>query len=146
MWAEVDALYRTAAETTELPLYRARTLRDHGQALASHGEPGKAAPIIAEARRIFTALGTGPDLEALETLERRLRDALHTQEAAAAMSLTPREREIAELIANGGSTSDIAQTLVISPATVRFHVSNVLAKLGLTSRGEIAHALRGPVR
>ncbi len=144
-WAEIDALYRAAAETTELPLYRARTLRDHGRAAVAHGEPDKATPLFTESKRIFTELGTRPDLETLAAEEHLLRDAVHTQEAAAAMRLTSREREIAELIANGGSTSDIAQTLVISPATVRFHVSNVLAKLGLTSRGEIAHALRGPI-
>jgi DNA-binding NarL/FixJ family response regulator len=53
-------------------------------------------------------------------------------------ALTRREREILVLVAQGGSNRDIAGALVISERTARTHVSNVLTKLGLTSRTQAA--------
>jgi DNA-binding CsgD family transcriptional regulator len=52
--------------------------------------------------------------------------------------LTPREREVAALVAGGSSNKAIAEELVISPATAARHVANILAKLGFTSRTQIA--------
>src|SRR5262252_2768998 len=52
--------------------------------------------------------------------------------------LTPREREVAALVASGRSNRAIAEELVISPATAARHVANILAKLGFNSRGQIA--------
>jgi DNA-binding NarL/FixJ family response regulator len=54
------------------------------------------------------------------------------------MVLTPREREILVLVAQGKSNRDITRTLVISERTARTHVSNVLTKLGLASRTQAA--------
>lgn len=53
-------------------------------------------------------------------------------------ALTGREREILALVAQGHSNRDIARHLVISERTARTHVSNVLAKLKLTSRTQAA--------
>ncbi|QCB98872.1 LuxR family transcriptional regulator [Arthrobacter sp. PAMC25564] len=58
--------------------------------------------------------------------------------SAAKSPLTPREREIARLVAEGLSNRSIAQTLVISPRTVDGHVENILGKLGFGSRAQIA--------
>ena len=58
--------------------------------------------------------------------------------ARTATALTPREREILVLVAQGKSNHDIARTLVISERTARTHVSNVLTKLGLASRTQAA--------
>ncbi|MGP3948866.1 response regulator [Streptomyces sp. 7N604] len=55
-----------------------------------------------------------------------------------ATTLTPREREILVLVAQGRSNRDIAESLVISERTARTHVSHVLTKLGLTSRTQAA--------
>ena len=53
-------------------------------------------------------------------------------------TLTPREREIVLLIAVGRSNKAIAEELFISPATAARHVANILAKLGFSSRTQIA--------
>ena len=52
--------------------------------------------------------------------------------------LTPREREVLALVAEGASNRQIARTLVMSERTARTHVSAVLAKLGLVSRTQAA--------
>jgi DNA-binding NarL/FixJ family response regulator len=57
--------------------------------------------------------------------------------------LTPRELEVLRAIANGRSTAGIASGLGISPATVRTHVTNLLAKLGLHSRVEAVSLILG---
>lgn len=56
--------------------------------------------------------------------------------------LTLREREIATLIEQGLSNKQIAGTLCIELATVKNHVHNILDKLGVTTRGEVAAQLR----
>ena len=58
--------------------------------------------------------------------------------AAVPSTLTPREREIAALIARGLSNRAIADELVISQATVARHVANMLTKLGFSSRAQVA--------
>jgi len=58
--------------------------------------------------------------------------------AAPPSSLTPREHQIAALIATGHSNKAIAEELSISPTTAARHVANILAKLGFRSRTQIA--------
>jgi len=53
-------------------------------------------------------------------------------------ALTPRERQVVELVASGRSNKAIAGELFISPATAARHVANILAKLGFRSRAQIA--------
>jgi len=52
--------------------------------------------------------------------------------------LTPREREVAALIAQGKTSREIADLLVVSERTAETHVSNILSKLGFTARAQIA--------
>jgi len=50
--------------------------------------------------------------------------------------LTPAERRVLALLAHGCTNAEIADSLVVSPNTVKTHVSNILAKVGLPSRHE----------
>jgi non-specific serine/threonine protein kinase len=61
-----------------------------------------------------------------------------TDAPAAASVLTRRERQIAELVANGLSNREIAASLVISRRTAEGHVEHILTKLGFTSRVQVA--------
>lgn len=65
----------------------------------------------------------------------RAKRAAHGWEA-----LTPTEHRIALLVAAGRSTPDIAQSMFLTRRTAQTHISRILAKLGLRSRVEIAHA------
>jgi NarL family two-component system response regulator LiaR len=57
--------------------------------------------------------------------------------------LTDREREVLHLMVDGLNNTDIAEALVVSRSTVKFHVSNILSKLEASSRTEaVAFALR----
>jgi len=59
---------------------------------------------------------------------------------AAASDITAREREILALLARGLSNVAIGQRLYISAATVKFHVGNVMQKLGASRRAEAVYA------
>jgi DNA-binding CsgD family transcriptional regulator len=66
-----------------------------------------------------------------------------------AFGLTQREREVLDLLAEGRSNGQIAEELFITRKPASVHVSNILGKLGVTSRGEataMAHRLRAPGR
>jgi two-component system response regulator NreC len=58
------------------------------------------------------------------------------------LSLSPRETEILILLADGYSNKEIAEKLVISPSTVHSHRSNLMAKLGLSTRHELVQYAR----
>jgi non-specific serine/threonine protein kinase len=63
---------------------------------------------------------------------------LGQRDVGGAGSLTSREQEIAALLAQGLSNKAIAKSLVIAQRTAETHVANVLVKLGLTSRSQVA--------
>jgi len=59
------------------------------------------------------------------------------------VALTPRETEILRLLAQGRSNKEIAQALKIGDGTVKTHLSNIFAKLGVTSRTQaVLYAVR----
>ncbi|MFD0852114.1 response regulator transcription factor, partial [Actinomadura adrarensis] len=82
-------------------------------------------------------LGAAPLLKALHTLGARARLDTPSREPAS-HGLTSRELEVLKLVAEGRNNKEIAATLFISPKTASVHVSNILAKLNVTSRTQAA--------
>ncbi|WP_281424100.1 ATP-binding protein [Nonomuraea rhizosphaerae] len=121
------------------PHNQAKALVRAATALALSGDREGAAARLAVARPLAVALRATPLVEEIETLSRRVGGA---QPAGAAVPelLTPREMEVLRLVALGRTNRDIAAELFISAKTVSVHVSNILAKLGVTTRGEAAAA------
>ncbi|MGZ4696342.1 MAG: response regulator [Oryzihumus sp.] len=91
------------------------------------------APDVAAAIRAAVAGEVHLDPVAAKALTASLR----TPRSAAA-DLTPREREVLVLLAEGGTNRQIARLLGVTERTARTHVSNILAKLGLASRTQAA--------
>jgi DNA-binding NarL/FixJ family response regulator len=61
----------------------------------------------------------------------------------ASIDLTPRERQVLQLLAQGASNKAIARRLDITPHTAKFHVAAIIAKLGATGRTDaVARAMR----
>lgn len=87
------------------------------------------------AEAIYAAHAGRPTLaiEATQMLIRQTRQSYLTQPG---FDLTPREHEVLVLIAEGLNNSAIAERLIIGRSTVKFHVSNVLSKLQVSSRME----------
>ena len=63
------------------------------------------------------------------------------REPSTADDLTPQERQIARLLADGHSTRSVAARLFLSPKTVEYHLRKVYTKLGIHSRPELAKIL-----
>jgi DNA-binding NarL/FixJ family response regulator len=61
------------------------------------------------------------------------------------MSLSAREQTVARLAADGASNREIAAALFVSPKTVERHLTNILAKVGLRNRTELAGLVRTTV-
>ncbi|MER5635496.1 LuxR C-terminal-related transcriptional regulator [Kitasatospora sp. NPDC002227] len=100
------------------------------------------------ADRYEDALRQGRRLPARRAVEQALEQRGPTGRPpdAAAASLTPRERQIAALLAEGLSNKDIAARLVVSPRTAETHVDHILRKLGFSSRTQIAAWVAGQER
>ncbi|MFE2470806.1 ATP-binding protein [Streptomyces mirabilis] len=96
--------------------------------------------------QIKSALGQAAYEQALDsgarlTLEEAVVYALGEQtpdRSERAFALTRREEQIVQLLAEGLSNKDIADRLVISRRTAETHVANILTKIGLTSRSQVA--------
>jgi DNA-binding CsgD family transcriptional regulator len=120
------------------PAAQARAM--HAHALLEAGQRDAARAETVRAWTDADAMGARWLAERVGAFARRARFPL--QAAAGAPSqldvLTPREREVLALLADGASNRVIADRLVISQKTAGVHVSNLLAKLGVSSRLEAA--------
>ncbi|MFC8593291.1 helix-turn-helix transcriptional regulator [Streptomyces atroolivaceus] len=132
--------------------------------LTASGDRTPAAGLLRDAHTVAARLGARPLAESIELLAGRARIPLAGQggapEDAAArpaaepapavdvivsFGLTSREQEVHRLVAAGYTNRRIAEELYISPKTASVHVSNILAKLSVSSRGEaaaLAHRFR----
>jgi DNA-binding NarL/FixJ family response regulator len=110
--------------------------------LGQVGLRGPAEEALEEAHETAASLGAVPLLAEILRLARRARIDLGQGRAPAKLDeepvLTPREREVLELVAAGRSNRQIAEGLFISDKTASVHVSNILRKLQVSSRGEAA--------
>ena len=69
--------------------------------------------------------------------------ATHPAQQSLGHDLTERERDVLALMVRGKNNSEIADKLVVSRSTIKYHVSNILSKLQATSRTEaVAYALQ----
>ncbi|GAA3376010.1 LuxR family transcriptional regulator [Streptomyces sannanensis] len=151
-WAEAA----TAFEPLDRPYDLARVRLRHADALLAAGaDRARAGELLREAHATAVRLGAHPLREELALLAQRARLSLTgpapaldpgpPADPAEALGLTSRERDVLRLVAAGHSNRRIAEELFISPKTASVHVSNILAKLGVPSRGEaaaLAHRLR----
>lgn len=110
LWIELGAPYEVARVRVEI-----------GTACGALGDKDGAALEADSARAAFAQLGAAPD-------------AARLQPSGSVNVLSARETEVIRLIAAGESNRQIASALVISERTVERHVSNIFAKLGITSR------------
>lgn len=94
------------------------------------------ADAIADAIRAAARGEVVLDPAAARVLATRMRE--RRAPLAPTAALTPREREVLGLVAQGLSNQAIADRLVITERTARTHVSNILGKLGLSSRTQAA--------
>jgi DNA-binding NarL/FixJ family response regulator len=115
--------------------------------------------MLDEAARLAGQMGAAALLEEAQALARRARLRIGDADSASGaepsadhgarpaietLGLTDREVEVLGLVAAGRSNPQIAAELFISPKTASVHVSNILSKLNVTSRGEaaaVAHRL-----
>ena len=139
-----------AAEAAHAPLWAGRCRTLAGEALASAGQTDAALDRLRRVASDLDALGAfGLRGAALKVL-RRLGDRPRPPARAAAAAdghdhrlarLTPREREVATEVAAGRTNAQIAHRLHLSERTVEKHVSNVLTKLGLSTRAEVVRLM-----
>lgn len=108
--------------------------------VAEGGDRALATRLAAAAHAEAARLGALPLRAQVEDLVRRARldvPGVH-RVAEGDLGLTDREVEVLRLVAEGRSNREVAEALYISPKTASVHVSNILRKVGATSRGEAA--------
>lgn len=129
-----------AWERLDRPHAHAKSLLRAATALAKTGDKDGAAARLRTAYPLAGGLSAAPLVIEIENLARRLGVGLVEESGPAPDLLTPRELEVLRLVALGRTNRDIATELFISAKTVSVHVSNILGKLGVSTRGEATAA------
>lgn len=131
-----------------VPPYQWRLHMALGRANTLLGRPEEAGRQFSKGRKIIEELAANVIDQALrETFVQRAISSLpgaqsaskhHSAAKSQTTRLTPREYEVAALVAQGKSNRYIADILIVGERTVETHVGNILSKLGFTSRAQIA--------
>jgi len=141
-WEQAAAAWESVGQ----PYPRAIALfRSAEAALASGSDREEAGRKLRSAAEIAAGLGARQLGEMAAQLARRARISMGETRAVASPAtgrLTARELDVLGLIVAGMSNARIASELFISPKTASVHVSNIMSKLGVSSRGEAAAAAR----
>ena len=142
------ALLREAAEVLEdspAVLERARALTELGAALRRSNRRADARDPLRRGLELAHSCGAKPlaerahaELVATGARPRRL-------VLTGLDSLTPSERRVAAMAAEGMTNRDVAQALFVTPRTVEMHLSSVYRKLGISSRSQLPQALDPPI-
>ncbi|MBV9830659.1 MAG: AAA family ATPase [Marmoricola sp.] len=127
----------TQHATAGRPLEEARIRLSYGEWLRraqrrvdSRGHLRHALETFTDARAEIYARRAAEELRASgETARKR--------DVSTLVDLTPMERKVAQLVATGLSNKDVAAQIWVSPRTVAFHLRNVFAKAGVTSRAQL---------
>lgn len=119
----------------------AQVLADLGCAHAAAGSADEAREPLRQALTTAEAIGARP-------VEQQARDALvalgdrpRRSRVSGALALTPAERRVADLAANGLSNREVAEQLFLTLKTVENHLTSVYRKLGISSRAQVADRL-----
>jgi DNA-binding CsgD family transcriptional regulator len=125
------------------PLELALTCEDAGASFAGRGNADRAGRLLGQALTIYDRLGAARDLARAEAALRQMgihrgRRVTHSRAQSGWQSLTPSERAVVDLVAEGLSNPQIGQRLFISRRTVQTHLAHVFDKLHVTSRAQLA--------
>jgi DNA-binding CsgD family transcriptional regulator len=142
--ADATALLEEAAEVLERSgacLEHARTLVDLGAALRARGRRAAAIERLRLARDEAHRCGATSLVDAAAVELRRAGSRPRRIALTGPQSLTPSERRVTELAAQGMSNRQIAQALFVTLRTVELHLSHSYRKLGISSREQLGGAL-----
>jgi DNA-binding NarL/FixJ family response regulator len=116
---------------------RARTALLYGEWLRRKRRRSDARTQLRSALELFRAVGATPWEARAEAELRATGETLRKRDPSTLDELTPQERQIASLVADGLTNRQIASQLFISPRTVDYHLRKVFSKLGIASRTEL---------
>jgi DNA-binding CsgD family transcriptional regulator len=129
-------------ESIPFVFHAARLRRNGAQLLIMDGRHDDAVRELRRVHDLFLQLGAERELRGTREELRSLGVRPPQRTIVTGGLLSPREKEIAELVAKRKSNKEIARALDISARTVSTHLSNIFVKLGVDSRGALADAIR----